>query len=113
MHAYPYVLHSVYIVYIIMRLFFSLWLCLGRKTQSVDTEYETFFHDHVVFCQHSVVFASEYAKCVVICDIPVYELVLLQILAALSNVSGHVQKVHHGQARWVLLIKQTKDAEVH
>lgn len=37
-----------------------------------------------------------------------YELVLLQILAALSDVSGHVEKVHHGQAGWVLLIQETR-----
>lgn len=38
--------------------------------------------------------------------VPVYELVLLKILAALGNVSGHVEKVHHGQAGWLLLITQ-------
>lgn len=31
------------------------------------------------------------------------ELVLLQVLAALGDVSGHVEKIHHGQAGWMLL----------
>lgn len=44
-------------------------------------------------------------------EVPVYKLVLLQILAALSDISGHVEKVHHGQARWVLLIKDIRDRE--
>lgn len=38
-----------------------------------------------------------------------YKLVLLQILAALGDVSGHVEKVHHGQAGRVLLITQRRD----
>lgn len=45
-------------------------------------------------------------------EVPVYELVLLQILAALSDVSGHVEEVHHGQAGRVLLIRQRGDREV-
>jgi len=36
----------------------------------------------------------------------VYKLVLLQILAALCDVSGHIQKIHHGQAGRMLLIRQ-------
>lgn len=39
-------------------------------------------------------------------EVPVYKLVLLQILAALSNISGHVEKVYHGQAGWLLLIEK-------
>lgn len=31
------------------------------------------------------------------------ELVLLQVLAALGDVSGHVEKVHHGQTGRMLL----------
>lgn len=42
-------------------------------------------------------------------QLPVYKLVLLQILATLSDVSGHVEKVHHGQAGWVFLITQRRD----
>lgn len=41
--------------------------------------------------------------------VPVYELVFLQILAALSDVSGYIEKIHHGQAGWVLLIKEIRD----
>lgn len=41
-------------------------------------------------------------------EVPVYKLVFLQILAALSNVSGYVEEVHHGQAGWVLLNKEIK-----
>ena len=37
-----------------------------------------------------------------------YKLVLLKILAALSNVSGHVEKVNHGQAGRLLLNKQKR-----
>lgn len=36
-------------------------------------------------------------------EVPVNELVLLQVLAALSNVSRHVEEVHHGQTGRVLL----------
>lgn len=39
-------------------------------------------------------------------DSPVYELVLLQVLAALSDVSSYVEEVHHGQTGWVLLITE-------
>lgn len=42
-------------------------------------------------------------------EVPVYKLVLLQILAALSDVSRHIEKVHHGQAGWLILIKQRRD----
>lgn len=31
------------------------------------------------------------------------ELVLLQVLAALGDVPGHVEKIHHGQTGWMLL----------
>lgn len=41
-------------------------------------------------------------------EVPVYKLVLLKILAALSDVSGHIEEVHHGQAGWLILIKQRK-----
>lgn len=34
---------------------------------------------------------------------PVNELVLLQVLAALGDVSGHVEKIHHGQTGRMLL----------
>lgn len=44
-------------------------------------------------------------------EVPVYKLVLLKILAALSDVSGHVEEVHHGQAGWLILIKQRRDRE--
>lgn len=44
-------------------------------------------------------------------ELPVYKLVLLKILAALSDVSGHIEEVHHGQAGWLILIKQTRDRE--
>ena len=33
-----------------------------------------------------------------------YELVLLQVLAAPGDVSGHVEEVHHGQAGRVVLL---------
>lgn len=42
-------------------------------------------------------------------QVPVYKLVLLQILAALGDVSGHVEKIHHVQAGRVLLITQRRD----
>lgn len=41
--------------------------------------------------------------------VPVYELVLLQILAPLGNVSGHVEQIHHGQTGWVVLVPQGGD----
>lgn len=41
--------------------------------------------------------------------VPVYKLVLLQVLAAFSYVSGHTEKVHHGEAGGVLLMKDNKD----
>lgn len=42
-------------------------------------------------------------------EVPVYKLVLLKILAALSDVSGHIEEVHHGQAGWLILIKQRRE----
>lgn len=57
-----------------------------------------------------VVFVHAYTKNVQASgEVPVYKLVLLQILAALGNVSRHIEKVHHGQAGRVLLIKQTRE----
>lgn len=44
-------------------------------------------------------------------DSPVYKLVLLQVLAALSDVSSYVEEVHHGQTGWVLLITEEGGAE--
>lgn len=41
-------------------------------------------------------------------DSPVDELVLLQVLAALGDVSSYVEKVHHGQAGRMLLITQAE-----
>lgn len=35
--------------------------------------------------------------------LPVYKLVLLQVLAALCDVSSHIEEVHHGQAGRVVL----------
>lgn len=40
--------------------------------------------------------------------VPVYELVLLQVLATFSDVSGHVEEVHHGQAGRLLLIAHSR-----
>lgn len=58
------------------------------------------------WCQHTAVYT--YAKDHVLSfgEVPVYKLVLLQILAALSNVSGHIKKVYHGQAGWLILIRK-------
>jgi len=47
--------------------------------------------------------------CVCVCvlervpRLPVYELVLLQVLAAPGDVSGHREEVHHGQTERLLL----------
>lgn len=43
--------------------------------------------------------------------VPVYKLVLLEILAALSDVSGHVEKVYHGQTGRLVLNHQMRDRE--
>lgn len=42
-------------------------------------------------------------------EVPVYKLVLLQVLAALSDVSSHIEKVHHAQTGRVLLIIQRQN----
>lgn len=41
-------------------------------------------------------------------DSPVYKLVLLQVLTALSDVPSYVEEVHHGQTGWVLLITEAQ-----
>lgn len=51
------------------------------------------------FCLSDVCF-------VCIWKLPVYKLVLLQVLAAPGDVSGHVEEVHHGQAGRLVLITQ-------
>ena len=39
-------------------------------------------------------------------SVPVYELVLLQVLTAPGDVPGYVEEVHHGQAGRLLLLTQ-------
>ncbi len=64
---------------------------------------------HICLCQHLLhIHIQNVRKSG---EVPVYKLVLLQILTAFSDVSGHVEKVHHGQAGWMLLIKQRRGRE--